>query len=819
LLAYVYGKGLYSFDKKWRLLSLSDASQKFKFARKIYITSQGDTLISYNSGLCRLNNNRIGSLPAHLSVLEKVNVLCFAEDEKQRLWLGTENGVYRTDGGNVMRFGSRRGFTDNSVNDIYRDVENNLWFATDADGIYKFRENTFTYYDKTSGLANTIVMGVVQTSDRRIYAGGYGGGLYMIDQSGDLEPASSKGNLPSDCKINSLYADDKNNVWIATLGKGIYKYNIAEGFKKIDPRDPSAGIRGATCFLKDGRGNLMIGGNQGIIVMNGRAEFSRINLPGVLVTSLKMFGNSVLAGTSSGVFIVDPDYKISPFHPGKLANASVLCMAVGEANIWLGTTDKGVLNYNFKTGQLYNYNTGDGLPSNFIYSINITKRHKVWIGSGFGITNLQADPAGKIFAIKNYGRSEGLLGMECSHNCLLRAADSSLWFGTTKGLFHFNPLTGLTEKTQPLVLLKSVKLYSSEITDSSLFNGMGRFMVPEGLRLHSKQNHLTFELASIYFTNPEDVLFQYKLEGIDKDFTTSSNPFIIYPALPPGKYTLIVKGITKSGIRSTNAIAYAFRIEKAFYQTGLFQGLLIITLIATGALLTYLLSRGRQRRRLRAKEQVARIREEEFVKLRQRTAEDFHDEMGNSLTRISVLTDILKAKVNGKEQEVTQLVQQIKENTTALYNGSRDIIWSLNSQNDGVFEIAGHLREIGVGLFENTKIEFELHHNIDPLNALKLKLDYSRNLTMVFKEAYSNIVKHSGASRVVVEIILRAGKTIDIAITDNGKGFEPGRSGGGNGIRNMNNRIQRMHGTFTVNSSINKGTVIEIFLSDIFPIE
>jgi signal transduction histidine kinase len=80
-------------------------------------------------------------------------------------------------------------------------------------------------------------------------------------------------------------------------------------------------------------------------------------------------------------------------------------------------------------------------------------------------------------------------------------------------------------------------------------------------------------------------------------------------------------------------------------------------------------------------------------------------------------------------------------------------------------------------------------------------------------------VKHSGASRVVVEIILRAGKTIDIAITDNGKGFEPGRSGGGNGIRNMNNRIQRMHGTFTVNSSINKGTVIEIFLSDIFTIE
>ena len=190
--------------------------------------------------------------------------------------------------------------------------------------------------------------------------------------------------------------------------------------------------------------------------------------------------------------------------------------------------------------------------------------------------------------------------------------------------------------------------------------------------------------------------------------------------------------------------------------------------------------------------------------------------MGNRLTRISVLTDILKSKLVSQESEATKLVGQIKENTAALYNGSRDIIWSLNSQNDGIYQIAEHIKEIGDELFHDTVIDFECTHNIKAGNPLKLKLDYSRNLIMVFKEVYSNILKHSKATKVEIFIEILNNKDIEIKIHDNGEGFDSQIVQKGNGIKNIKNRAGRMNGELSLNSLPNKGTEINISLKNIF---
>jgi ligand-binding sensor domain-containing protein/signal transduction histidine kinase len=820
LLISVYKKGIYVFkENKYVQLSPFNEDQKKLLVRNIYISFKNDTLLCTTIGLFVLRGTKIVPYKVNNKLLAEMAIFCIAEDSKQNIWLGTDNGLFKIEGEEVIHFDEKSGFTDNSVNHIYKDVENNLWFATNADGIYKFRENTFTYYDKSSGLSNTIVMGVAQTRDHTIYAAGYGGGLYRLNQKNDLEPVSRKGPVLSNCKINCLYADNENNIWIGTLNKGAYIYNEKTGLKKTEAKNnPDIILRGATVFLQDSQGNMLIGTNQGLFMKDKNDQITKLKVQSSLITTLKQFDKDhVILGTSKGIFLLDQNYNVNAFNENNFGNSSVLCLAKTNDNIWIGTTDKGVLNWNYKTGKTITYTMANGLPSNFIYSIDVSDKNKAWIGTGFGISNLQLDDAGKVLAIKNYGRSDGLLGMECNHNCLLKASDSSLWFGTTKGLFHFNPYTNIAEKNQPLVLLRSVKLFSSAITDSSLFKDPGTwFNVPEQLKLHSNQNHITFELGAIYFTNPDDILYKYKLEGIDKEFTTTGNPYIIYPALPPGRYTLKVTGITKSGTVSSNEINYIFEIEKAFYQTRFFQVFVILLLLGTGALIAYIFARGKQKRKQKAKELLEKIREEEFSKLRQRTAEDFHDEMGNSLTRISVLTDILKSKLNGREQEVTKLVHQIKENTTALYNGSKDIIWSLNSQNDGIYEIAEHIKDIGNELFQETAIDFKYSHNISAYRTLKLKLDYSRNLTMIFKEAYSNILKHSGASKVSILVNLSNASTLEISIHDNGRGFNTGIIQNGNGIKNMKNRASRMNGTMAVESALQKGTLITIHLKDIF---
>ncbi|MDO8999725.1 MAG: two-component regulator propeller domain-containing protein [Bacteroidota bacterium] len=816
LLAFVIGKGLYQLQQStWTKIASLNDNLKTKNVRKIFITSKNDTLLATNDGLYQLKFGEIKLYNLGETVINNLNVFCITEDAKKNIWIGADNGAYKFDGNTIIHFNSKSGLSDNTVYYIYNDLENNLWFATDADGIYKFRENTFTYYDKSSGLSNTIVMGVAQTSDGKIYAAGYVGGLYKLNDKNDIEPLNNLKSELADSKISSLYADDENNIIIGTSSKGTWAYNEKTGLKKIeDKNNPSIALRGAICFLKDAQGNLLIGTQQGLYVRDKNETIKKLKTENLFISALKQFNNdSVIVGTSKGVFVLDGNYQLTRLNKAEFNNSSVLCLAIQKSNIFIGTTDKGVLNWNLKTDKIVNYNTNKGLPSNFIYSIYVSEKRKAWIGSGFGISNLQLDADDNISAIKNYGRSDGLLGMECSHNCLLKAKDSSLWFGTTKGLFHFNPYANIEEKTQPIVLLKSVKLFSSDITDSTLFdNSETWFKVPNGLKLHSTQNHLTFEFGAIYFTNPEDVLFKCKLEGIDKDFTITNNPYIIYSAIPPGKYTLNVQAITKSGVISSNNINYSFEIEKAFYQTRYFQLLVVLLLISTGALITYASTRRKQKR----KEVLEKIREEEFMKLRHRTAEDFHDEMGNRLTRISVLTDILNTKLEAKESDVTKLVGQIKENTAALYNGSRDIIWSLNSENDGIYQIAEHIKEIGDELYLDSKIDFECTHTIKANNPLKLKLDYSRNLIMIFKEAYSNILKHSKATEVRVSIELKNNKDLEIKIKDNGLGFDSNILQKGNGIKNMKNRSARMNGEIFVNSTLQKGTEISISLKNIF---
>ncbi|WP_317897422.1 ligand-binding sensor domain-containing protein [Aurantibacillus circumpalustris] len=821
LLVSVHKKGIYALDKStWRQISKYDEIKKNIYVRAIFITASNDTLIGTNKGLYYLINNKIEIYKSKFKILDEINVLCITEDSKENIWLGTENGCYRLNNDEVIHFDEKSGFTDNSVNHIYKDIENNLWFATNADGIYKFRENTFTYYDKSCGLPSAIVMGVVQRNDKTIFAAGYGGGLYKINSDNNIETVSFLGKkILEDSKINCLYSDDEDNILIGTLNNGAYRFNEKTGLQKMEAiNNSSISIRGATIFLKDLQGNILIGTNQGLFLRDKNTNITSIKNTGHLITSIKQFDEThLIVGTSSGIFLLDKNYKATPFHEKYFGDASVLCLSKNNNSLWVGTTDKGVFNLNYKTNRVITYTSADGLPSNFIYSIDVSEDNKVWVGTGFGISNLQLSNEGKVLAVKNYGRSDGLFGMECNHNCLLKAVDSSLWFGTTKGLFHFNPNTKIAEKNQPFVLLRSVKLFSSLISDSSLFEKAGSwFNAPQGLKLFSKQNHLTFELGSIYFTNPEDVLYKYKLEGIDKVSTISNNPYIIYPALPPGKYTLIVTGLTKGGAVSSNEINYSFEIKKAFYQTRFFQLVIILLLLATGALLAYVFTRGKQKRKQKAKEVLEKIREEEFMKLRQRTAEDFHDEMGNSLTRISVLTDVLKSKINGKEQEITHLVSQIRENTKALYSGSKDIIWSLNSKNDGLYEIVEHIKDIGTELFQETNVDFIYTHSIESTTDLKLKLDYSRNLTMIFKEAYSNILKHSNANEVSIQIYLNSMNELVIIIYDNGHGFNMNSVIQGNGLKNMKNRAMRMNGNMTHTSILNKGTELQFILKSIF---
>lgn len=211
------------------------------------------------------------------------------------------------------------------------------------------------------------------------------------------------------------------------------------------------------------------------------------------------------------------------------------------------------------------------------------------------------------------------------------------------------------------------------------------------------------------------------------------------------------------------------------------------------------------------------LREEEQRRVRQRTAEDFHDEIGNKLTRIKLLARIAEIKLKEEPEEVAVLLAQIKNNAASLYTGAKDIIWLLQPESDFLGTVIQKIQMDATSLFEFSATKFTFEQKGIIPDSLKLPADYGRNLMMICKEACANILKHANATNAVMEIaVIR--ETLSIAVQDDGKGFPLSdlELNQGNGLQNMKRRADRLHGDLQVLPSAS-GLGTRICLSLLLP--
>jgi signal transduction histidine kinase len=191
--------------------------------------------------------------------------------------------------------------------------------------------------------------------------------------------------------------------------------------------------------------------------------------------------------------------------------------------------------------------------------------------------------------------------------------------------------------------------------------------------------------------------------------------------------------------------------------------------------------------------------------------------MGNKLARITVLSDILKSKLPANE-EVQGIAKKIQDNAALLYQGTKDIIWSLNPKNDNLYFLLTHVNDFAVDLFHDTEIEFENINVNEEFNKYFLPMDYARNIMMICKEALTNILKHSQCTKAMVEAGLFEGNKIMLIIADNGKGFNVNNTEYGNGLHNIRQRAEYLKAHMETDSNESTGTRI-VFTIEIPPAE
>jgi len=190
--------------------------------------------------------------------------------------------------------------------------------------------------------------------------------------------------------------------------------------------------------------------------------------------------------------------------------------------------------------------------------------------------------------------------------------------------------------------------------------------------------------------------------------------------------------------------------------------------------------------------------------IRNRIADDLHDDIGSTLNSISVYSEVAKQK----SPIVVQELEQIGEASRKIIDAMSDIVWTINTKNDSFEQIILRLRSLTYNLLRAKGIEHTFRAD-ENLNSMKLSMEKRRNFYLIFKEALNNLVKYSNASHVSISLIQEY-KFIILTISDNGIGFDSKKTHTGNGLFSMKTRAEEMQAVLKIESEVGRGTNIEL---------
>jgi len=799
LFASVYQKGIYCLNAgKWECLIPFVGKQRQLIIRKMLFDNLNEHKLYLLTDRTIYSTLGASMQPFETRQVRSIHnvILCIQQDVFNNFWIGTTKGAYCIKKQALIHFTAVNGFTDNPVNDIYNDADNNLWFASEGNGFFKYDGDRVVVYDKTQGIpGKEVVMAITRDKNNHIILGIDGAGLMRYNGS-KFAPMLLPAGDPNINMIQCLYTDKKGAIWMGTNHSGIWQYYHGR-FKLIN----SCGGQSINSINEDGNGLIWITTPIGCLYLENNVLKRVKNFTTFCSTILVAGKDSLYVGTDHGIRLVVKRKLTGDFNLAALRTSAVYCILKYRGMLLIGSDDRGLFTLEMKSGQIKNYTINNGLQSNTIYSLVYDENGGVWAGTGRGVTLLRFNAEKNIFKLTdNHGLKNEVF--EANQDAAIYN-DHQIWIGTTKGVIVYNVKSDSAPSMRPHIIIQSVKLLAQKIDDRISKDTI----LTDGAKLSFNQNHFSISFRGVYLKNPESIMYRYKLAGLDSIYSPPvKSDIIYYPSLPPGGYTFEIKAVTGDGLVSRNTAKFHFSIIPPFYQTMTFKILAVLFFILLGIAL----QSNWHRIKIKRQRVIEAVKKQENVRIRQQTAEDFHDELGNKLTRITVLSELLDDKLDHTKTDQKKLLEQIKQNASSLYNGTKDILWALDSQSDNLHEILNHIKDFGTDLFLDTNVKFEFNGINESLNRVKLPMEYSRNLPLIFKELLNNILKHANASRVTLNLENIQKDELTLILNDNGNGFDQQHQRKGQGLGNITARSKRIGSIICINSVKGEGTTVTL---------
>jgi signal transduction histidine kinase/ligand-binding sensor domain-containing protein len=719
----------------------------------------------------------------NFEAVKRAQVLCMLEEKDGGFWIGTNKGlVHVFADGSYQVYNEKDGLPSSTVNTIYFDRENNLWIGTSL-GLAKWvSKNNVIFFNTEKKQFKNDITSLHLLPDKKIILSSQHG-LQRFDYGAkefkDVKTTSSRDYIPVAGTWPLLVLNNGNSICVFDEDR-----NTVRAIQKLECTISEVNN---TCIHPSG--TIFFGSFEGLFVVHN-SSVQKL-LPDRITSLLTDRNGIVWAGTwDNGLYRIEVKKKDSIFCD--VQNATLLSgqkeirslYEDSKKNIWVGTRYGGAFRLTPKTGGGYEakgFNRSAGLMSDWIKSMAELDNGDMWIGTSLGLDRLVKEPDG--YRVFQFSKATNFFAQV---EAIAPAGDGN-WIcfaNTGVALFHDEEL----HNTPPL----PVTLLSASF--GILENRLNMFSVNDKVVLSHKQNTARFEFSALGFSNEKQILYTFRLKGSSD--TTWSKPENIheafYASLSPGMYAFEVRTIGWNGEEGTPT-TLLFQIKAPFWKQWWFY-LLCIALIA---LFFYSLYRYRIRQLLRVQ------------KVRNRIATDLHDEIGSTLTNISVLSE-LSDKTLDQPEKLRHYLHRITEEVNASGQALDDIIWSVNTKNDTLNEMLTRMRRFASELFDHTDTQY--HFTLEEGSAdKKLDMEHRRDVYLVYKEALNNIYKHASAKNVFIRLAW-IDHFLEMEIRDDGKGFDPNHSTHGNGLKNIRSRTDKWKGNITIESAGGKGTLIRVKL-------
>lgn len=736
------------------------------------------------------------------------------EDRDNSLWIGAAGaGAIRVDpDGSREIIGDQYGLGHTHVRSILEDTEGNIWLGTDGSGLFRLRRGAFSVIDKRGGLGSDVALAIVE-DDEGVWIGTNGGGLTHLGNDGP-RTFLSPNNLPI-VHVWNLLRDREGTLWIGTWGGGLFRRRNGRFEEASELSFPSGVVLAS---FEDKNGALWFGGQDGLIRWHKGKARRYTMADGLSHNDVRV----IIGDGEGGLWIGTNGGGLNHFKNGKftalrraqgLADDSIWSLCLDSENtLWMGSFGGGL--GCLRNERISSFSTEDGLPSNVICSITEVDDY-LWVTSYNGIFRLKKTDLHEFLRARGqklecnvFTKSDGIPSRECTGSfqpAACKTRDGRLIFPTVKGVAIVDPRT-IAARPAPLPVIIEEGEFGG--TAVPLANASS-IVIPGG------QQQIQFRYTGLNFSAPEKVRFRYKLIGLDRDWQDAgTRRTAYYSHLPPGDYTFHVIASNNQGVWNRIGSVLAVRVVPAFWQTWWFLAACVVLVgsAITGAV-RYLEVRQLQRRMEMLEHQHA------LEKERSRIAKDIHDDLGASLTQITLLSELARTDLP-RPAEAESHIRQISTTARDLTRAMDEIVWAVNPQNDSLEDLITYSVKFAQEHLRLARIRCRVDAPAN-LPALTLSADIRHNLFLAIKEAINNVAKHSKATEAWFRLRNdEDGFTIEIE--DNGQGLPPAAlsgqpeklatPGSHNGLRNMQRRLREVGGIFEAKKSKTGGALIRLRL-------